>query len=259
MSCRPTSQARAPSRAAVTSQSALAVPASGSTSPLPPRRSSHAHTAKVQRESTRSSTSSTGPPGTAASRSARAPSRLRARWIALAIAACSGRASLRASRSRKGRPSAAASLPAKSGTSPGWRSDGTQATQAGAGRGPHARTMATKAPTSASSKRPSCCLPRATSVPQPASRHTDSARPGIARRSAPIRPLARIRGMPPAGHCRRGSIGRWVRRRKATASRTRPSSAVAGSGASVGGRTVSGSPSSARTRKAMCSPKGRST
>ena len=96
------------------------------------------------------------------------------------------------------------------------RPRGDRPDQAGAGRGAHCAINEAQAPTSSSEKRPSRYLPRRTSPPQPASPQMQSVFPDSARSSRKMRPRRLYSGIPPGGHCPRGSIGRLVRRRVAT-------------------------------------------
>ena len=67
-----------------------------------------------------------------------------------------------------------------------------------------------------------------------------------------MRPLNPKCGRPPGGHCLRGSIGRLVRRRNATASFTSAASVVVGNGGKADGAVLPGSPSNARIKYSMC-------
>ena len=199
-----------------------------------------------------SSTSSTGPPGSGSRETASEPSTLRACWTLFAIDFCSARSSVFESVGWNGKPISAAKRSAKSGTRCGCRLDGMQVTHSGAGRGAHCAIRSAQARTRSSANRPSRYLPCRTSPPQPASPQMQSAFPVSARCSAEIAPRISYSGIPPVGHRLRGSMGRLVRRRNATACCKSPGSTSVGNGGTSGGRTVSGFPSSARMRNAMC-------
>ena len=158
------------------------------------------------------------PPGKESRETASEPSTFRACCVPLAIDFCSARSSICSSVRWNGSPDWSARRSAKSGTRSGCRRDGMQVTHSGAGCGAHRASNEAQARTSSSENCPSRYLPRPTSPPQPASPQMQSAFPGSARQASGMNPRTSYRGMPPMGHRRRGSIGRLVRRRNATAS-----------------------------------------
>ena len=136
-------------------------------------RNNRAATVKVQRESTTSSTKSTGPLSIALRSMASEPRTLRACWSLLFIVSpfCSGRSAFLTNARRNGSRSDRASRRAKSGTRSGWRHDGIAVTRSGKGSGRHRCNKAAQALTSSSATHWSWYLPRRTRPPQPASPH----------------------------------------------------------------------------------------
>ena len=187
------------------------------------RRAGDAPTSvKVQRESTVSSTSSTGPGGTEPF-TANASATLRDCWAVLAISACGRLLRTFVTASWNGSRSPSATRAANDATSSGSRVDGTQVTHAGRGWGAQSRTSRTTASTSSSEKRPAARWSR-TSPPHPPSPQYARARPGSSCASSGIFLLwaSRLRGSIDSGSRRRNSWASTTRARSSSTLRGVP-------------------------------------